>query len=303
MSLFKIDTQHGRISWFIVLIVATITLLPFTALTTYVAWGSILLLLSSYALRVFCLTACYHRLLSHKAYKTSRVFRFIMTFICCTAMQGGPLWWASRHRHHHINSDQSNDRHSAEQFGFWHSHMLWFMYKENLRAEYHLVRDLYNAPELRLLERFWYVCPLVMVALLLGGGYWVTGAWSGAWNAVVWGFCVPAFFVNHATYFVNSLTHLFGRVRYRTADSSRNNWLVAVTTFGEGWHNNHHRYAGSARQGHAWYELDITYMLLKVLSWLRIVRDLRPVPQRILAEGGLAEDAPAARREPVQHST
>ncbi|MDC0535366.1 fatty acid desaturase [Francisellaceae bacterium] len=287
MNLFKmkIDTKHGSLSPFIVLVVAFVTLLPLTAFTTDFYIYDIYLFLGSYLIRVFTLTACYHRLLSHKAYKTSRVFRFIMTFLCCTTLQGGPLWWASRHRHHHIYSDKPEDCHSALQHGFWQSHMGWFMYKENLRAEYPLIKDLCKDTELRLLERYWFLCPVIVVALL---------AIFGGWNAVVWGFCVPTFFVNQATYFVNSLVHVFGSKRYETGESSKNNWFVAITTFGEGWHNNHHRYSGAARQGFAWYEYDITFYLLKLLSYFKIVKDLRPVPQRILEEGGLAKKSAKA---------
>lgn len=274
------DANHGKISPFIVLVVLFVSLAPLTAFTTPFYWSCLWLFLISYSVRVFALTACYHRLLSHKAYKTSRIFQFILTFICCTAMQGGPLWWASRHRHHHIHSDKPEDCHSALQHGFWHSHMGWFMYKQNLKGEYALIKDLYRYPELRLLERYWYLAPLIVVGLL---------AYFGGWNWIVWGFLVPTFFVNQATYFVNSLVHVFGSKRYETGESSKNNWLVAITTFGEGWHNNHHRYSGSAKQGFAWYEYDLTYYILRILSWFRIVWDLRPVPQRILEEGGLAK--------------
>ena len=280
MSLLKIktSTQHGEYSPVIVMIVLLVSIAPLTAFTTHFYWSCLYLFFGSYALRVFALTACYHRLLSHKAYKTSRFFRFILVFICCTAMQGGPLWWASRHRHHHIHSDDKDDVHSAKQHGFWHSHMGWFLYKENLKGEYRLIKDLHSNIELRLMERYWFLAPILLIAVL---------AVLGGWNAVVWGFLVPTFFVNQATYFVNSLVHIFGKKRFETGESSKNNWLVAITTFGEGWHNNHHRYSGSARQGFAWYEYDITYYILKMLSVFRIVWDLKPVPQRILKEGNI----------------
>ncbi|MEM9243016.1 MAG: fatty acid desaturase [Pseudomonadota bacterium] len=263
----------------IVSIVAVITLMPLTAFTTYFKWSDLLIFLGSYSLRVFALTAGYHRYFSHKSFKTNRVFQFLLAFVACTALQGGPLWWASHHRHHHMCSDQEDDVHSPIRDGFWHSHMIWFMYKKNLKARYDLIRDFAKYPELRFLERYWYLSPIVLIAIL---------AFFGGWNAVVWGFCVPAVFVNHVTYSVNSFVHLFGKRRYETQDTSRNNWWISALTFGEGWHNNHHRYAGSVRQGFTWYEFDLTFYILKVLSWFRIVYELRPIPRTILQEGGLA---------------
>lgn len=265
----------------IVFLVAFIFLLPLTALTTYFSYSCLAVFFVSYFLRVFALTAGYHRYFSHKSFKTSRTFAFLMAAIASTALQGGPLWWASKHRHHHRTSDTPEDVHSPAQHGFWYSHMLWFMYKRNLKAHYGLIKDFSKFPEIRFLDRYWFLMPLVLIGILylLGG-----------WNWVVWGFCVPAVFINHGTYAVNSLVHVFGKRRFNTKDDSRNNWFVALITFGEGWHNNHHRYSGSARQGFAWYEIDMTYYLLKFLSLFSVVWDLKPVPTRILEEGGLVSN-------------
>lgn len=279
MKLFRIDTQRGNLSPMIVMIVAFITVMPLTAFTTYFRWQDLLLFLISYAVRMFSITAGYHRYFAHKTFQTNRVFQFILAFIASTTLQGGPLWWASHHRHHHMCSDQEEDVHSPKRDGFWHSHLFWFLYKKNLKARYDLIRDFAKYPELRFLERYWYLSPIILIAVL---------ALFGGWNAVAWGFCVPAIVINHVTYCVNSLVHMFGKRRYETGDTSRNNWWIAILTLGEGWHNNHHRYAGSVRQGFAWYEYDITYYIIKVLSWLGIVHHLRPVPKAILEEGGLA---------------
>lgn len=277
-TITHVRAKEESISLLICTLVIVIALMPLLAFTTYFRYYDLLIFLASYSLRVFTLTAGYHRYFSHKSFKTSRLFQFILAFISATALQGGALWWASRHRHHHLYSDQPEDAHSPKQQGFWYSHCIWFMYHKNLKARYDLIRDFASFPELRFLEKYWYLSPLAMILIL---------ALIGGWNAVVWGFFVPAVFVNHITYCVNSVVHIFGKRRYNTTDTSRNNWLISLLAFGEGWHNNHHRYAGSASQGFAWYELDITYCLLKMLSWLRIVWDLKPIPDAILREGHL----------------
>ena len=270
------DTEKG-ISIFVVYIVVLIHVMPFAAFTTpFYAAMDLTLFCLSYALRVFALTGGYHRYFSHKSFQTSRVFQFILAYLGACALQGGPLWWASHHRYHHHHSDTEKDTHSPRLRGFWYSHFGWFMKKKNLHAHYHLIRDFSKYPELRFLERYWYLAPLPVIALLyvLGG-----------WNAMFWGFFVPTVFVNNVTYAVNSLVHVFGGRRYETKDDSRNNLLVGLLAFGEGWHNNHHRFAGSARQGFVWYQLDITYCILKFLAWLHIVKKLKPVPEKILQEG------------------
>ncbi|TNF69756.1 MAG: acyl-CoA desaturase [Gammaproteobacteria bacterium] len=267
---------HREYSFLILMLLIVIHLLPLSALFTNFYMVDIWLFLISYSVRVFALTAGYHRYFSHKSFETSRVFQFILAYLGATALQGGPLWWASHHRLHHKLSDTKKDAHSPKYFGFLYSHFGWFIQKKNLKAHYHLIRDFSRYPELRLLERYWYLTPIPILALLycLGG-----------MNYVIWGYFVPTVFVNNVTYMVNSVAHVFGRRCYHTKDDSRNNLLVALLTFGEGWHNNHHRFAASARQGFKWYQLDISYLVLKLLSFLAIVKNLRNVPKHILMEG------------------
>lgn len=261
----------------VIAVVIAIHLLPLSAFFIPFQTRDIYLFLVSYSIRVFCLTAGYHRYFSHKSFETSRFFQFFLAYFAACSLQGGPLWWASHHRHHHHASDQMSDAHSPVIDGFWHSHFFWFMQKQNLKSHYRLIKDFSVYPELRLLERYWYVCPIPMIILL----YFFWGI-----NGIVWGFIVPTIFVNNVTYAVNSIVHLFGSRRFKTRDNSRNNFWVALLTFGEGWHNNHHRYAGSARQGFAWYQLDITYLVLWLLSKCYVVKNLKPVPEKILREGG-----------------
>jgi stearoyl-CoA desaturase (delta-9 desaturase) len=225
-----------------------------------------------FAARMFAITAFYHRYFSHRAFATSRAAQFVFALLGTAAAQRGPLWWASHHRHHHAHADEPQDRHSARWHGFAWSHMLWFLAGENVRALPERVRDLARYPELRLLERFDVAVPLALGASLFALG--------GA-QMFVWGFCVSTVALYHATFTINSLAHRYGSRRYPTRDDSRNNFWLALLTFGEGWHNNHHYYPRAARQGFYWWELDLTYYALRVLAALGIVWDLKPVPAAV----------------------
>jgi stearoyl-CoA desaturase (delta-9 desaturase) len=242
-----------------------------------------------YALRMFAITAFYHRYFAHRAFRASRGWQFAFAVLGATAVQRGPLWWAAHHRHHHVHSDRPGDAHSAVQDGFLWSHMGWFLARENFATRSHLVRDLARYPELRWLDRYDVAVPAALFA-----GLWALGAWleaahpslgTGPWQLVVWGFCISTVVLFHATFVINSLAHRWGARRYETGDESRNNPLLALITLGEGWHNNHHRYPSAARQGFYWWELDLSWYGLKLLAALGIVRDLRPVPRSVLEAG------------------
>lgn len=243
---------------------------------------------SLYFLRMFAITAFYHRYFSHRSYRTSRICQFIFAVLGCSAVQRGPLWWAANHRQHHAHSDEEADLHSPVRRGFWWSHMGWFMSLRALPTNARFIPDLMKYPELRFLNRF-----EALVPFLLGLGLYVFGAilaayapeWhTNGWQMLVWGFCISTVVVYHITFFVNSLAHTVGNRRYKTGDDSRNNFWLAVLTFGEGWHNNHHHFPGSVRQGFRWWEIDLTYYLLVMLSWVGLVWDLKPVPRRIIEE-------------------
>ncbi|HET7843539.1 MAG TPA: acyl-CoA desaturase [Xanthomonadales bacterium] len=240
--------------------------------------------LALYALRMFAITAFYHRYFSHRAFRTSRVVQFLFGAIGASSVQRGPLWWAAHHRHHHRHADTPDDPHSPRD-GFLHSHMGWFLTRGGFHADRERVRDLAKFPELRLLDRFDVLVPIALATSLFLWGGWLERAHpelgTSAAQMLVWGFFVSTVVLFHATVTINSLAHRFGRRRYDTHDDSRNNWLLAIITFGEGWHNNHHHFPGSARQGHRWWELDLSWYVLCVMSWLRIVRDLRAVPDEL----------------------
>jgi stearoyl-CoA desaturase (delta-9 desaturase) len=239
----------------------------------------------SYAVRMFAVTGFYHRYFAHRAFKTSRGTQFIFAIIGATAAQRGALWWAGHHRHHHAHSDRAGDAHSPARHGLLWSHMGWFLARENFATKTHLVRDLLRFPELRFLDRFDALAPVTFAAAL-----WAVGAWLEAVapelgvtaaQLVIWGFSISTVFLMHATFAVNSLAHAKGSRRYATRDSSRNHFGLALLTFGEGWHNNHHHFPSAARQGFFWWEVDLTYYLLKALAAWGVIWELRAVPERV----------------------
>ena len=237
-----------------------------------------------YALRLVAITGFYHRYFSHKTFRTSRALQFVFAVLGTMAVQRGPLWWAAHHRHHHAHADEENDSHSPAQHGFWWSHVGWFMNRSNFRTRSELIRDLMRYPELRFLDRFDIVPPIALAALLFFGGNALAQAYpqldtSGA-QLLIWGFFISTVLLHHVTFTVNSLAHRFGRRRYATSDDSRNNWWIALLTFGEGWHNNHHHYQGSVRQGFYWWEIDLTYYLLRAMAACGLIWDLKTVPAR-----------------------
>jgi stearoyl-CoA desaturase (delta-9 desaturase) len=240
-----------------------------------------------YALRMFAVTAFYHRYFSHRAFKTSRAAQLVFALLGASAAQRGPLWWAAHHRHHHAHSDRSGDAHSPHQHGFLWSHMGWFLARTNFPTKIDLVRDLAAYRELALLDRFDAAIPA-----LLAAGLYVTGAalerfapslGTNGMQLFVWGFAVSTVAVWHATFAINSLAHTLGSRRFATRDSSRNNWVLALVTFGEGWHNNHHRFPPAARQGFRWWEIDLTYYALRTLALSGLIWDLKPVPDAVRA--------------------
>jgi stearoyl-CoA desaturase (Delta-9 desaturase) len=238
-----------------------------------------------YLLRMFAITGFYHRYFSHRTFKTSRPVQLLFGILGASAVQRGPVWWAAHHRHHHAYSDRPEDPHSPVQKGFLISHMGWFLTQGGFRPDLRRVRDLLQFPELRWLDRFDIAVPVALAVGLLLAGNWLEAhrpeLGTNGWQLLVWGFFISTVVVYHATYTINSLCHVFGRRRYPTRDESRNNAWLALLTLGEGWHNNHHYYPSAARQGFYWWEVDLTYYGLKLLSWLGIIWDLKPIPRAV----------------------
>lgn len=243
------------------------------ALWTGVTANALILCLVLYVVRMFGVTAGFHRYFSHRSFKTSRAGQFVLAWLAQSSAQRGALWWAAVHRHHHRHSDTELDVHSPRMRGFFYSHVGWIFDRKHEKTEMEAVPDLASYPELVWLERF----PLVP-AVALGVACW----WFGGWTALVVGFFWSTVLLYHGTFFINSLAHVHGRQRYVTGDDSRNNWWLALITLGEGWHNNHHAYQRSTRQGFRWYEVDPTFYALKALSWTGVVWELGAPPAEVV---------------------
>ena len=243
------------------------------AFFTGVTWSAVAVCLALFWLRMFSVTAGYHRYFSHRSYKTSRTFQFILALAGTLAVQKGVLWWAANHRNHHKYSDQPEDLHSPRQRGFWWAHVGWILAPDYEGTDLTRIPDMAKYPELRWLNDYYLVPPVALAVLLylVGGATWL-----------VWGFFISTTMLWHATFTINSLAHVWGSRRYETTDTSRNNPWLALLTMGEGWHNNHHRYMNSARQGFFWWEIDLSYYVLVALSWCGIVWDLQQPPKRLL---------------------
>ncbi|HEY7913118.1 MAG TPA: acyl-CoA desaturase [Blastocatellia bacterium] len=246
----------------------------FAILLVGVSWTAVLVCIGLYALRMWGLTAGYHRYFSHRSFKTSRFFQFLLALLGTTAVQKGPLWWAAHHRRHHRYTDVPGDVHSPVTDGFWWSHVGWIVSTKYDETNWDSIKDFARYPELRWLNTYHLIPPVALAVIL----YFI-----GGWQLLVWGFFVSTVLLYHGTFTVNSLAHMWGSKRYKTPDESRNNFFIALWTGGEGWHNNHHYYMASVRQGFFWWEVDFSYYALKVLSWLRIVWDLRMPPEHVLA--------------------
>ena len=274
-------TSGAKVEWFRCAPYIAIHALASLAFFYPFVWSCLLLCLFSYSIRMFAITAFYHRYFSHRAFKTSRFVQFIGGFIACCSAQRGPLWWAAHHRRHHRHSDTEKDMHSPKTNSLFWSHTLWFMTDYAVPTFLKEIPDWLKFPELRFLNRYDWI-PVVIWALssfMIGEWVWfnsLTG--MTGMMTFIWGFVIPTVLLYHGTFAVNSLTHLWGKKRFDTGDDSRNNSLVALFTFGEGWHNNHHFFPGSAKQGFFRGEFDLTYIGLRILSLFGLVSNLRPVP-------------------------
>jgi stearoyl-CoA desaturase (delta-9 desaturase) len=239
-------------------------------------WRLIVLALASYYLRMFFVTAGYHRYFSHRGFKTGRVFQFVLAFMAQTSAQKGALWWASHHRAHHAYSDTERDVHSPVRRGFWWAHVGWILSPDYEATDDKRIKDYARYPELVFLNRHSMLPPTLYALAMLA---------IGGWSWLFWGFFLSTVLLFHGTFVINSLAHVVGRRRFPTRDESRNSLALALVTMGEGWHNNHHWFPIAARQGFYFWEIDLTYYALKALSWVGVVSELRGPPPQILEEG------------------
>ena len=252
------------------------------------SWTALGMCFFLYFTRMFAITGVYHRYFSHRTYKTSRFFQFLLAFWGAACGQKGALWWAAHHRHHHKYSDTEQDIHSPILRGFWWAHVGWILCDKYVETDEEAVKDLTLYPELVWLNKYHGIAPLLLAASLFYGGVFLEHAAPGlhtnGLQLLAWGFFTSTVLLYHGTFFINSLMHLFGRRRFNTSDWSKNSLILALVTMGEGWHNNHHRYPYAERQGIYWWEIDMTHYILVILSWLGLVWDLKGHPPEIYEE-------------------
>ncbi len=258
---------------------------------TGVSAVAVLVCLGLYVVRMFAITAGFHRLFAHRSYKSGRIFQFLIAFTATAAYQKGPLWWSAHHRRHHLHADTEQDLHSPLTRTLWRSHAGWFLSRDSQETDWKLVTNLSKYRDLRFLDRYYSLPPALLAtcAFLLGSVLqrYAPGLGTSGLQMLVWAFFVSTVLLYHGTFTVNSLAHIFGKRRFPTADNSRNNSFVALITLGEGWHNNHHYYPSSERQGFYWWEFDVSHYTLRMLSWLGIVWDLRSPPMNLRRHYGL----------------
>ncbi|MEK9155619.1 MAG: acyl-CoA desaturase [Patescibacteria group bacterium] len=266
--------EDERVNWLSSIPFFLMHFVPLLALVTGVTWGSVVLCIALYVVRMFFITAGYHRYFAHRSYKLGRGMQFVMALGGTLAAQKGVLWWAGHHRDHHLYADQPEDIHSPRK-GFWWSHVGWFLSDKYKSTPTDRITDFSIYPELRWLDKYCLVPPALLAILILA---------IGGWSALFIGFFLSTILLYHGVFTINSLSHVFGRRRFATTDTSRNNWFLALITLGEGWHNNHHHYRSSANQGFYWWEYDVSFYVLKILSVVGLVRGIRKPPVEVLVK-------------------
>jgi stearoyl-CoA desaturase (delta-9 desaturase) len=284
----QVSSDGDRIDWVRVAPFAAMHLACLAVFWVGVSRLALELAAGLYVLRMFALTGFYHRYFAHRTFRTSRAVQFAFACIGASCVQRGPLWWAAHHRNHHMSADTADDPHSPHVHGVIWSHMGWFLTTNGFRTQWKRIPDLARFPELRWLDRYDVLVPVALAAALFAFGTLLShvvpqsGVTGG--QLLVWGFFVSTIVLFHATVTINSLAHMFGTRRFETRDESRNNFWLALITFGEGWHNNHHFFPGCARQGFRWWELDFTYYGLRLLAALGLVHGLKPLPAFVMAK-------------------
>ena len=279
----QLEENHG-IAWLRVIPFIGLHIACLLVFIVGFSWIAFVALIMTYSIRMFAITGFYHRYFSHKTFKTHKWVEAVFAFIGASSAQRGALWWASHHRKHHKYSDTALDLHSPIH-GFLQSHMAWFLIHHAFATDYSTIQDFAKRPVLRWLNRFDLIAPIVLAVVLYGIGeglnlYYPHLQTNGA-QLFVWGFVVSTVLLFHVTVSINSVAHVWGTQRYDTQDNSKNNALLALLTFGEGWHNNHHYYPNTIKQGFYWWEIDITYWILKLMSIVGLTWGLKPIPAHI----------------------
>ena len=257
-----------RPSWpFIIALIAIHIGAMFALLPTNFSWAAIgLALLLHWVTGGLGITLGWHRLVTHRSFQTPKWLEYFLVFCGTLACEGGVIWWVGLHRNHHLHSDQDRDQHDSNK-GFWWSHIGWMLFETPAVSEVErLTKDINTDPVYKFLNEYFFLIQIAFGLLLFA---------IGGWSFVVWGIFVRLVVVYHCTWFVNSATHKFGYRTYESGDKSTNCWWVALVTYGEGWHNNHHAFPHSARHGLQWWEIDTTWMMVQVLKTLGLARKIR----------------------------
>ncbi len=292
----KTFTKDEQIDWGGSIAFFGVHLIGLCAIFTGISWAAVAMCLFMYYGRMFAITGIYHRYFSHRSYKTSRFFQFVMAFWGTSCGQQGPLWWAAHHRHHHKFSDTEEDIHSPGLRGLWWAHWGWVLCKRYAPTHEEAVKDLTKYPELKFLNKYHGLAPFLLAAGIFFFGSFLEHAapalHTNGLQMISWGFFTSTTLLYHGTFCINSLAHVIGKKRFETGDQSKNSLILSLVTMGEGWHNNHHRYPYSERQGIYWWEVDMSHYILKFFSWFGLVWDIQLHPQEIFAEAkGLKTEA------------
>jgi len=238
-------------------------------LPMFFSWSAVAVAVIFYVITGVGITLAYHRLLTHRSLVVSKPVEYLLTIIGVLALQGGPIEWVAQHRAHHANTDRDGDPHNSHRGMPW-AHIEWlFRTNKDRVAPEDRARwapDLVKDPGMRFIEKY-----NVLMTVALAVAFFFIGGWS--W--VVWGIFARLVFTYHCTWLVNSASHAVGYQTYRTGDRSTNSWWVALFTFGEGWHNNHHAFPFSARHGLRWFEFDLTWLTIKAMAALKLASNVK----------------------------
>jgi stearoyl-CoA desaturase (Delta-9 desaturase) len=287
--LLRTFTVDEKIDWAGSIPFFSVHVIGILAIFTGISWPAIAMCLFMYYARMFAITGIYHRYFSHRTYKTSRFFQFIMAVWGTSCAQQGPLWWAAHHRHHHKFSDMPEDIHSPGLRGFWWAHWGWLICKRYSDTNEEAVKDLTKYPELKFINKYHHLAPFALATLIFFFGAFLgrvaPGLHTNGLQMISWGFFTSTTLLYHGTFTINSLSHVFGKKRFETGDDSKNNFILSIITMGEGWHNNHHKFPFAEPQGIYWWEIDMSHYVLKIFSWIGLVWDIQIHPKELFAKG------------------
>jgi stearoyl-CoA desaturase (delta-9 desaturase) len=254
-------------------------------------WVDLFLLVGLYVLCAFGTTIGFHRYFTHKGFEARLPVKIALAVLGCMTMQGPLIQWVTDHRKHHALSDKEGDPHSPHAGfeetpwgavkGFVHAHVGWLFKNMGMEQGMAYGRDLYEDPVIRWIDRLYFLWVVLTFGIPFAIGYAVGGTWEAGVSGLVWGGLLRVFLYQHATFAVNSICHMFGRQDYRSRDEARNNWLIALLVFGEGWHNNHHAFPASARHGLDRFQLDMSWWTIRAMEKLGLVWNVRfPTPEQ-----------------------